>query len=536
MPKQIKLSVSKQTIRRKSEGEYVTGFEVKSFDLECKEDIDALQMILQQNLYSTNVWCNPKDADASLGCTGSCDKKKYLGMHGIVIDVDEPGMSIEKAQAELQDYVYLLHTSSGHQVDKPDKGGICDRYRVILPFEPMPDGSMYYTIPAEADKLFMFLKKKFPYADPTIFERARKLYPFAGEDRSKYQFSCHTSGNYISFSKEEIDAIRRDSIKKQPKKQRKPHDKDSDYYVKYNVTTGEAYYSPSGEEYIMPDEIIDANVDGAWLEMPFQSLKEQMILKGYQKVTAYCNHCDDHDSQSPSAFVYVDFRGFYHLECTHCKSERAKVPQYSWREYPVSDAMFSQNKKIYEIRIKSAEHIGPQEISIEEWKNDAEADFAIQKIKKTRFFLPANFTINYFSDPTMASSIPKYELSFQQNKIDIVYPIAEAKVEDNQYIDAYLDDVFGRYSEFIKDWMAAYTYTDYVSLPVLVLVGGRGSGKNTFVQMVGDIYNMLWAQWTGDRERFNNHYTKKLLWIDENSFGDKRSQVKSKILCKSQCL
>lgn len=526
MPKQINLSVSKQTIRRKSEGEFVTGFEVKSFDLENDADIDALQAMLQQNLYSTNVWGNPKDADAKLGCTGSCDKKKYLGMHGIVIDIDEPGMSIDKAKEEFQEYIYLLHTSSSHLEDNPKKGGVCDRYRIILPFESRPDGSPQYSSPPDADRLYKFLKKKFPYADPTMYEPARKLYPFAGEDRSKYQFICHRDGNHISFSQEEIDALGRQKpvTNKQPRQKRKPRDKSSEFYVKYNVTTGEAYYSPSGEEYIMPDEIINANIDNQWGHWTFQSLKEKMLLDGLGKVVAFCNHCDDHDSQSPSAFVYVDFRGFFHLECTHCKSETGKVPQYSWREYPVSTAMFSQNKKIYEIRIKSAEHIGPHEVSIEEWKSDAEADFAIQTIKKKYFFLSTNFTINYYSDPTMTSSMPKYNLCFQQNKIDIVYPIIDAQIEDNSFIDTYIAAVFGKYSDFIKDWLAVFVYTNYVSLPVLVLVGGRGSGKNTFVQMVGDIYNMLWAQWTGDRERFNSYYSKKLLWIDENSFGDKRSQ------------
>ena len=524
MSKQINLSISKQIIRSKSQGNFITGFEVKSFDLESKDDIDELEIILQKNLYSTNVWGNPNLDDARIGCTGSCEKKKYIGMFGIVIDVDEPGMTIEQAKVTFQPFVYLLHTSSGHLEDNPKKGGVCDRYRIILPFAPMPDEMPYYSNTAEADKLYKFLKQKFPYADSTMYEQARKCFPFAGIDRSRYQFYCHSNGDYISFSREEIEAgIGQKSAavarKRQPGQKKKPRDN-----VKYNVTTGEAYYSPSGEEYVMPDEIINANIDGRWIQKTFQSLKEHMQLTGLGKVTTFCNHCDDHFSQSPSAFVYVDFRGFYHIECTHCKSERDKVPQYSWREYPVSMAMFSQNKKIYEIRIKSAEHIGPHEVSSEEWKSEAEADFAIQTIKKKYFFLSTNFTINYYSDPMMASSMPKYDLRFQQNKIDIVYPITDIKVEDNQFIDAYVDSVFGQYSNFIKDWLALYTYTNYISLPVLVLVGGRGSGKNTFVQMVGDVYNMLWAQWTGDRERFNSYYTKKLLWIDENSFGDKRSQ------------
>ncbi len=521
MSKLINLSISKQTIRRKIQGKSVTGFTVNSFDLEKASDVDSLEKMFKQNLYSNNVWGNPKPADADIGCTGSCLKENYLGMHGIVLDIDEPGMTIEQAIDAFRDYIYLIHTTSSHKVDKPDKGGVIDRFRIILPFEPNPDGSPYYENVADADRLYEFLTNKYPFADSATYERARKYYPFAGDDRSLYQFYFNADGNYISFAEKEIAA----GTKRKPKMRLNPdRKKGNDFHIRCNVTTGESYYSPSGEEYLMPDEIIDAYVDGEWRDWTFQALKEKMLLDGLDKVTTFCNRCDDHDSQSPSAFIYVDFRGFFHMECTHCKSKGNNVSQYSWREYPISDAMFSQNKKIYEIRIKSAEHIGPHEVSREEWKNNDEANFAIQTIKKRKFFLSSNFTINYYSDPSMISSVPEYHLCFQQNKIDIAYPVIDTVIDDNAFVDAYLDDVFGKYSSFIKDWLALYVYSNYISLPVLVLVGGRGSGKNTFVQMVGDIYPMLWAQWTGDRERFNSYYTKKLLWIDENSFGDKRSQ------------
>lgn len=528
MPKKIYLSVSHTKIRKKADGQPVTGFSVKSFDLENNADVDALKQLFQERLYSTNAWGNPKPFDQKSGCTGSCNKNNYHGMYGIVIDIDEPGMTLEKARTEFQPFIHIIHTSSSHQVDKPDKGGKIDRFRVILPFEPNADGSPHFSKPADADKLFEYLKRRYSYADVSMYERGRKLYPFAGEDRSLYQFYYNADGKYIIFAPEEINAEMKTvpaNIKRpvgRTQARRKPHDKGSNFYIKYNATTHEPYYSPAGEEYLMPDEVIRANVNNRWTDVPFQKLKEQMQLADIKKVTTFCNHCDDLISQSASAFIYVDFYGFFVMECTHCKSK--KTAQYRWREYPVSSAMFSQNKKIYEIRIKSAEHIGPHEVSIEEWKSDAEAKFAIQVVKKKRFFLSSNFTINYYSDPEMSATMPTYQLDFPGNKIDIVYPIREPEVEENAFIDAYLDDVFGPYAEFIKNWLALYTYTNYQSLPVLVLAGGRGSGKNTFVQMVGDIFPMLWAQWTGDRERFNSYYTKKLLWIDENAFGDKRSQ------------
>ena len=196
----------------------------------------------------------------------------------------------------------------------------------------------------------------------------------------------------------------------------------------------------------MPDELITANINNAWEAMTFQEIKEQMLLQNLQKIPVYCNRCDDMNSQSASAFIYQDFKGFFRMECSHCKNE-ASTRQYSWFEYPVSNAMFAQNKKIYEIKVRSAEHIGPHELTQEEWRNTKEAKFAFQYIKKNRFFLSHSFTINYYSDPALSGDMPKYELRFNDNEINISYPIAQSEVSDNGFIDEYIDNVFGQYSD-----------------------------------------------------------------------------------------
>ena len=551
MSTKIIISVNKTRVQTKKEGEFITGFSVKAFDLET--DVKNLEYLFQNNLYSTNSWGNPKPKDLRAGYRGSSKAENYIGMYGITLDIDEPGLTISQAQEQFKDYKYILHTSSGHQVDKPEKGGIIDRYRIILPFEPRYNDEPWFVNSADAERFYAFLKWKYPYADRTVFERARKCFPFAGEDRSKYQFICHPDGKYISFTLDEIKAgivmsqkeeirIRANEILERKKVEQEVFDSarqleqniENHQRQQINVTDGKPYYSPTGEEYVMPDEIIKARINNNTTSMPFQQLKEYMLFNDIDKVPVFCNHCDDINSQSASAFVYKDMRGFFNVECSHCRAELEKkmhgqpcdhrTRQHRWREYPVSGASFAFNNKIYEIKIKGTENIAPHELGREEWKYKDEADYAFQYIKKERYFITSNFTINYFSDPALSASIPSYQLSFKQNAIDITYPITKSDIEDNAFIDEYLDNTFGEHSEFIKDWMAMFVYTNYASLPVLVFAGSRGSGKNTFVQMIGDIYPMLWAQWSGDQERFNSYYSKKLLWIDENAFGDKRSQ------------
>lgn len=538
----LNLSVNNTPVQTKSEGRPITGFTVKTFDLEEEQEIKTLHEVFQSNCYSNNAWGNAKEKDKAEGYEGSCSKSNYIGMFGIVIDIDEPGMTINEAQERFKDYIYILHTSSSHMLDKPDKGGIIDRFRLILPFEPKVDNTSWYTSKSEAERLYNFLKGRFPFADPSVFETARKYYPFAGQDRSKYEFFYNKEGKYISFAFDEINkqettdtAILTDLTNKAERKQ---SDVGGDSIeakgAHYNTTTGEPYFSPSGKDYLLPDEEIKVKVGNEWKNITFQELKEYMLIHDIQKVVAYCKACDDINSQSASAFIYKDFHGFFVMECDHCRAELEKkanggtfdesIKQCRWREYPISSAVFAQNKKIYEIKVRSAEHIGPHELSREEWKNGKEADFAFQYVKKNRFFLSTNFTINYFSIPELDSDMPRYALNFDRNEINIKYPIARGEIEDNAFIDEYIGCIFGRYSEFIKDWLALYTFTNYQTMPVLILVGGRATGKNTFVQMVGNIYPMLWAQWSGDRESFNGFYTKKLLWIDENAFGDKKSQ------------
>lgn len=549
MAVKFNLSVNNTPVQTKKQGSGITGFSVKSFDLGEERDIKKLHQLFQSNCYSNNVWGKVKEKDKAEGYTGSCCKKNYIGMFGIVIDIDEPGMTLEEAKECFKDYIYILHTSSSHLVNKPDKGGAIARFRLILPFEPAADNTSWYTSKSEAERLYNFLKKRFPFADPSVFEIARKYYPFAGQDRSKYEFHFNSKGKYISFdtfdafdafpeevnNKEITDGVQTYLINKADSAAGDNADSvEAKPGVHYNSTTGEPYYSPSGEDYLLPDEVIKVKLGNDWKSIAFQELKENMLLKDIQKVVAYCKACDDINSQSASAFIYKDFHGFFVMECDHCRSELEKkgnkgtcdgdVTQYRWQEYPISSAVFSQNKKIYEIKVRSAEHIGPHELSREEWKNGKEADFAFQYVKKNRYFLSTNFTINYFSTPELDSDMPMYALNFDRNEINISYPIAKGEIEDNPFIDEYIDGIFGKYSEFIKDWLALYTFTNYQTMPVLILVGGRATGKNTFVQMVGNIYPMLWAQWSGDRESFNGFYSKKLLWIDENAFGDKKSQ------------
>lgn len=524
--KKINLSANDATIRLKSDGNNKTAFRVRSFDLDNIDDQQTLTNLFQFHVYSNNKFGSPLASELKQGYTGHGESKNYEGVYGIMLDYDDGSLSIDEAKENFKGYVNIIHTTSGHRVDKPDKGGIKDRFHVYLPFKVQHGEEAYFTTQKEGTDLYRYLKRTFSESDPSVFERGRKFFPFAGEEESKYEIYFNTDGDFISVSDDDIrtgfnDQTYSEDETKTQKRDRNPGDSSEDK-TRYNVSTGEAYYSPTGVEYLMPSEVIQAKLDGEFVNMEFQKLKEHMEINSLEKIVTYCNHCDDKNSETPSGWIYRDLRGFYIAQCSHCKSENGK--SHRWREYPVSDAMFAITKKLYEIKIRSADHIGPYELSKDEWKSKKEADFASQYLKKNKYFLMDNFTINYKSAPCMNAVTPSYHLNFPRNEINIEYPMIEERTRDNQFIDEYIDNIFGEHSPFIKDWLALYTYTNYESLPVIILVGGRATGKNTFVEMVSKIYPQLWSHWNGDQEAFNDYYTKKLLWIDENAFGDKKSQ------------
>ncbi|HDQ00745.1 MAG TPA: hypothetical protein ENN22_16400 [bacterium] len=176
MPNKFNLSVNNNRIQSKSEGRALTGFNVKSFDLENPDEITILKEIFQSNCYSNNQLTEPKDKDKADGYQGSCLLKNYVGMHGIVLDIDEPGLTIDDAKERFKDYVYLIHTSSSHQVDIPDKGGSIDRFRIILPFEPQENDEPHYNNKSDADRLYNFLKVKPRKCDSHGDTKAQRKY------------------------------------------------------------------------------------------------------------------------------------------------------------------------------------------------------------------------------------------------------------------------------------------------------------------------------------------------------------------------
>jgi hypothetical protein len=111
-----------------------------------------------------------------------------------------------------------------------------------------------------------------------------------------------------------------------------------------------------------------------------------------------------------------------------------------------------------------------------------------------------------------------YSVSLNDGVVRVDIAAIQPDIVDNKFIEDYLNSTFGMYKYFIKEYLAMYTYTNYINLPnlVLLLYGSRGSSKTTFAGFVADIYPSLYSDWTAEPSNFTQECEKKLLIIEEN--------------------
>lgn len=122
--------------------------------------------------------------------------------------------------------------------------------------------------------------------------------------------------------------------------------------------------------------------------------------------------------------------------------------------------------------------------------------------------------IDHIADPAIDNST--FRVMKNDGIIEVRYSAIANNLDDNALVEAYLNDRFGDHIIFIKQWLAVYAYTNYQKLPTLILKGGRGTGKSTFAEIVGEIYPQLTAEWHGHESDFTYEVEKKLLIVEEN--------------------
>ena len=459
----LQLSVSSQVPSDRKAAEKLTAFEVK--DIAVLEP--TLRELFTTRLYSTNQW---KD--------GKCKNVNFERMSGITVDVDM-GVSITEARELFKEFNFIIHTSTSHQVDIPSKGGIQDRFRVILPFAPAD----YALIKTEqlAKATYATVMKKYPFVDGACADPGRKYFPYLIKPATLFDLYINDVGKYYAIDLTEVNST-----------------------VKGINTAAK----PTTEEYILS---LDHEVT---LPDRLTILKIRDIKK---KTVCYCPFCDDLNSKSPSAFVEIhpsDKR--YFLYCSHCQ----KTYWLSLKEsYP--DVFYLDNMQM-RIMVQAGDvNVGRMATAyLNKLPKDVRDDFE-HELTLSRNFSGDTFTVSRMVDPY--ASKMRYELNWDAGTLEVWTPPIPVMVQDNEYINRWLESIFGEHTDFIKLWMAIWSHKNHQPLPMLVFNGPRGVGKSTFGEFLQNMYPPLVMDWRGESQNFTDYLEKKLLLIEEVP-ADKRDQ------------
>jgi hypothetical protein len=303
-----------------------------------------------------------------------------------------------------------------------------------------------------------------------------------------------------------------------------PNAMDAARYFFHSPAT--AHYSDrwDGVDYD-PDQGLNNEITNAW--------NDHLVVTDGNNKSIYANlvdekekiYCPFHTDGNPSAFVKRKPDSDSHfIHCSTCQKTYWKVDK------PIHQKcgnFWSHGTDIFEMGIVGGEfHM--TSIGKEKYVHLVNAVTNEEKGNAMRYLIqekhiPHLKVVNQIGEPGTNTSL--YEVDKDSGVVTVKHAPLPVKIEDNDFIENYLKDTFGDRVQFIKQWLAVYTYTNYRDHATLILNGPRGCGKNTFAEMVYAIYPSLSEMWEGVKKNFTPEAEKKLLIADE-TVSDNQDQYK----------
>ena len=404
---------------------------------------------------------------------------------GLVIDIDE-NLSIKDAIERLKEknYKHVIITSRNHQKDTEKEGEFSpaqDRYHILLFF------NKEVTDPDKYSELYSYFTSLFPNLDP----KCKSLERFLFGSPSDAEYYSWVNGEDVDVDNIKIDE--KDFLHQTVAEKKDVWEFDNDIKI----------------------ELLDG--------------RKTEVMKIKKKERCRCPR-PDHPDKNPSALVsFNDEADKYVVHCFGCGwigwSKLSKT------EYELNKQMqhfYYLGKDIYEMGIaedkffltKNSEKNFCYTIGAE---SKEKRETALKNLIKSRR-LRTLTRVDYVGNPDTNESF--YSVSSEDGLVTVNIAAIQPDVVDNQFIEDYLQDTFGQYKYFIKQYLAMYSYTNHTNLPTLILYGPRGCGKTTFAGLVADIYPSLYLDWSGESGNFSQECEKKLLVIEENLI-DEKSQYKT---------
>lgn len=414
-------------------------------------------------------------------------KAKVEEVYSVVLDFDNGKPTIQEFKdiAVRWEFPWFLHTTTSH--GKQDQfGNPIDKFRVIIPLSRSVSPDEFESIKA----YFLFTKDRHKWTiDESCF------------DTNRYFYHSINAETYLHNYNNEVAFLNPTELIKQ-----------KSFYV--DNTKAKSSKKPVDKSFTRDDEVMLKD-------------KTQIKLKDITSHTEifcpFCIHDSAHRGNPDSANAFVDFNEKVQM-FIYCSSENKTYweDENKWIE-KITESYWSLDTSIYQAGLSgdvfSFAKIGEKKMF---------SQLGIKDKKEREKIYDYVINNKHFHSLQRVDTVSNVELYKSRYNIDSknglvtvdIAPLQE-KVRDNNFIDDYFELVFGQYKDFIKEWLAVYFYTNYKKLPHLILLGERGSGKNTFAESIGKVFPTLSILVKNLHGNFNPYAEKKLMIIDESDSNGK---------------
>jgi hypothetical protein len=292
------------------------------------------------------------------------------------------------------------------------------------------------------------------------------------------------------------------------------------------------YGSPDTATYSSRWDGIDFDVDpflkeGEWDSSIrlFDTHKNQIKFKLLKSKTPI--YCPFHNDSNASAFIeYSDTSKNHFIHCSSCNKSFWKIIEPLSMEERCKE-FYSIGTGIFQVSITAGE-FSMSEIGEKKFHaligavESEERNAAYAWLMQNHHFKDMK-RVEHIGD--MEATSTYFEVWPDDALIRVHYAPLKEEIKDNDFIEQYLDINFGGYKKTIKEYMAVYCYTNYRKLPFLILTGKRGAGKNSFAELLGEIFHPLSIAWGAKAGQFTPEYEKKLLIADETVTEDHKQYL-----------
>ena len=426
--------------------------------------ISQLESLLKSYTYSTIIW-NGTRKEASFRHAEAC-----------MLDFDnkpgQPYLSIEKVTALLRKkgLSFALITSKSYTPER-------HKFHVIIPFSRR-------VISVEEYRKIMnhLIDKEFRGADPAARDGAR--YFFQSPENASYQQD-------FSLNPLDVDAIPESSGTKRKGINLKKiaEELPGKWPAGYQVRTS----------------------DGNVISADSVDTKTQI-------------YCPFHKDNTPSAFVdYSEKSKNHYIHCSTCDKTFWKEVDEKGLTDRYAD-YWAHGGSIYKSSFTgmdfSFQKIGTDMFYAQNDLKEQQAKEQAYSFLSKEKYLHSLGQIHSLGD--IEAESPYYKVDQDAGITNVHIPGIPQDKNDPDFIMNWLEKTFGQYKQFILEYLAVYVYTNYTKLPTIVLLGDRGTGKNTFADFTGDFFSSLTVPVRSLSDNFNDYATKKLMVIDEVADDENR--------------